>query len=60
MWELNVPSKKRKELPSDLVEEISEKRKERPPVNQAQSLMHDPEIEKERKRILEELEKSKG
>ncbi len=54
-----MPSKKRKDTSLDIVEEISEKRKERPPVNQAQSLMHEPEIEKERKRILKELEKTK-
>jgi hypothetical protein len=38
------------------VEEISGKKRDRPPVNQAQNL-HEAEIEKERKRIREELKK---
>lgn len=52
-----LPKKEKKGIPSDLVEEVSGKRRDRPPMNQAQNPMHDAEIEKERKRIYEELKK---
>ena len=53
-----LPKKKgTKDIPSDLEEEVSGNKRDRPPINQAQNPMHEPEIEKERKRIYEELKK---
>ena len=52
-----VTKKGRKDIPSDIVEEISGNGRDRPPINQAQNPMHDAEIENERKRIYEELKK---
>ena len=53
-----MPKKKeRKDIPSDLEEEVSGNKRDRPPINQAQNPMHEAEIEKERKRIYEELKK---
>lgn len=53
-----MPNRKvRKDIPSDLVEEVSGKGRDRPAIDQAQNPMHDKEIEKERKRIYEELKK---
>lgn len=53
-----MPSKKeRKDISTDIVEEVSGKGRDRPPINQAQNPMHDTEIEKERKRIYEQLKK---
>jgi len=52
-----LPKKEKRGIPSDLVEQVSGRRRDRPPMNQAQNPMHDAEIEKERKRIYEELKK---
>jgi hypothetical protein len=53
-----LPSKKeRKEIPTDLEEEVTGKDRDRPPINQAQNPMHDAEIQKERERIYNELKK---
>jgi hypothetical protein len=51
-----LPSKKgRKEIPTDIAEEVTGKDRDRPPINQAQNPMHDAEIQKERERIYNEL-----
>lgn len=54
----SLPSKKqRKDIPSDLEEEVTGPDRDRPPINQAQNPMHDAEIQKERERIYNELKK---